>query len=284
MISSFGLKSYHDLLSNLKPTKKAVLYIIDSGIEGGHEDLQYALPSNQSKFHYSDTRGHGTHCAGIAGAVTNNSLGITSVVPSGDWVEIRSIRVINNMGFAPQADILDAITKAVDEGADVISLSLGAYSTEGTKLAYQEVMQYALERGVIVIAAAGNSSKPASTTAPANIEGVIAVAALDQSGRLASFSNTVSDVAMGVAAPGVSILSTFPGNGYKVNSGTSMAAPFVAGIASIAKAINPEITCKDFYKTIKSQQRPMTTSETGIIIMPEGVIKHLVDSKGTSPS
>ncbi|KPC73751.1 thermitase, partial [Thermoactinomyces vulgaris] len=174
-----------------------------------------------------DGNGHGTHCAGIAAAVTNNSTGIAGTAPK---ASILAVRVLNNSGSGTWTAVANGITYAADQGADVISLSLGG--TVGNS-GLQQAVDYAWSKGSVVVAAAGN----AGTTAPnypAYYSNAIAVASTDQNDNKSSFSTYGSWV--DVAAPGSSIYSTYPTSTYSSLSGTSMATPHVAGVAGLLAA------------------------------------------------
>lgn len=264
---------YHNTLQALSPVRPAKLFILDSGVQANHEDLTdgYTRLRGQSP---RDANGHGTHCAGIAAATTNNGRGVASFSPGTDWVELHSIAVINGFGFAPQSAVVKGIVQAADEGADVISMSLGGYSTDSIQHAYNVAIKYARDKGAIVIAAAGNSSMEAGRFSPANSDGIIAVSAVGPAKMMAPFSNTVADIEMGVAAPGVDILSTFKNGKYKVNSGTSMAAPMVAGLAAVCKAVNPDLSTEAFYQAITiTGGQSSHPQQTGPVIRPDGVVR-----------
>ncbi|RAL26421.1 S8 family peptidase [Thermoflavimicrobium daqui] len=202
--------------------------IVDTGVDYNHPDLAgkvdkgYDFVNNDND--PMDQQGHGTHCAGIAAAVTNNAAGIAGMAPN---VRILAERVLDANGSGTLADVADGITHAADAGAKVISLSLGGSSGATT---LQNAVSYASSKGAVVVAAAGNSNTSAPSY-PAYYSQAIAVAATDQNDRRASFSNYGSWV--DVAAPGVSIMSTYPGNTYRSLSGTSMATPLVAGLAGL---------------------------------------------------
>ncbi len=280
-MSALGVDEYLNTFINeeLKPTRKARIFILDSGIDAGHEDLSVAT-NGVKKEYLKDVRGHGTHCAGIAGAITNNGKGIASLSPGTEWVDLYSIKVINDMGFGTQKQIIAGIIEAVDMGADVINLSLGARAYQSSERAYQEAIEYALLKKVVVVAAAGNSSGNARDFVPAKLEDVITVAALDPQLNLATFSNHVKDVSYGLSAPGVDILSTFPGGEYKTMSGTSMAAPFVTGLAGVLKAYDPDLDHKDIHRILSlSGLQQNTSKEKGAIINPSGAIKNILEKK-----
>ena len=199
---------------------------------------------------------HGTHVAGTVGATTDNSLGVAGV----DWnAKIMSVRVLG-CGGGPDYDIAQGILYAaglendsdvvVSDRADVINMSLGSAYFNQT---LADAVAKAVDAGVIVIAAAGNESTSIPSY-PAALEGVVSVAATNEENAKAWFSNFGSNI--DVAAPGVNILSTVGTivssqdgavtHGYASYDGTSMAAPHVAGVVSLMKAVYGEMTPDDF--------------------------------------
>ncbi len=124
--------------------------------------------------------------------------------------------------------------------------------------------------------AAGNSDQNAKNYMPAGAKGVIAVSAVDNDLNKAHFSNYINDLEMGIAGPGVDIISTFPKNEYMVLNGTSMAAPHVAGIVGIMKAVKPDLTAKQAFNILqKSGVKTKDTEETGMFIQPNKVLDEL---------
>ena len=173
-----------------------------------------------------DQNGHGTHVAGII-AAKNDGEGITGVAPQ---AQILPLRVLDSNGSGYLSDVAAAIDYAVLHGAQVINMSLG-----GTYDYYliEEAVDRASVAGVILVAAAGNSG-PTNTlpSFPAAYDNVIAVAATDQSGVVAGYSNQGSY--LDISAPGSAIVSTY-GLGYASLSGTSMASPHVAGVVALMR-------------------------------------------------
>ena len=267
----YNIGGIHKKLTNAKSQNSdhALIAILDTGVDANHEDLKGNYLS-LDKVYDRDVRGHGTHCAGIAAAVSNNKIGITSLIPDESFVKITSVKVLNNLGIGSQRTIINGMIKAVDQGADVISMSLGTFTTESKERSYTAAVEYATERNVIVIAAAGNSNTDATNFSPANTPGIITVGAIDHQLNKASFSNQVENVKMGIYAPGVKILSTLPNDQYNVNDGTSMAAPFVAGLAGLVKSLNPKISTQEFYELIKSTGKRINSL---LIIDPEMAIE-----------
>jgi type VII secretion-associated serine protease mycosin len=214
--------------------------VIDSGVAGKHPDLagrvvqgiDYVTAGGNGT---ADGNGHGTHVAGIVGAVANNRAGIAGLAPG---VKILPVRVLGNDGSGWNSDIAQGIVYAADHGAAVVNLSLGG-SVASTAL--RDAVRYAVSRNVVVVAAAGNARADGSPTSyPAAFPDVIGVAATDSADHVATFSNAGSYV--DVAAPGVRILATYPVDRYAYLSGTSMASPYVAAAAALVKAAKPALT------------------------------------------
>ena len=200
--------------------------VIDTGIDFSHPDLAANVKGgwNAVKIStdYNDDNGHGTHCSGtIAGL--NNTTGVIGVAPE---AELYGVKVLDSRGSGTYDDVIAGMLWAVENKMEIASMSLGAGLGNQSLADAVEVMRKA---GVILVAAAGNSGGPVSY--PAAYPGAIAVSASDIDNRLASFSSRGRPVA--VIAPGVDIRSTFLGGDYKTQSGTSMAAPHVAGILAL---------------------------------------------------
>lgn len=272
------MEKLYDLLKRMdrRIKKKALIAILDSGVDANHEDIRDNYKSLNPDWD-KDPLGHGTHCAGIAAAVSNNEKGIASFSLENNFVEVASIRVLNAAGAGTQKSIIDGIITAADRGAAVISMSLGGRSSQRKQQAYREAIEYASKKGAIVVAAAGNSGINAKNFAPVNAPGLIGVAALDTLGRKAGFSNSVEDIAMAVAAPGVNIYSTIPGNNYASFNGTSMATPYVAGLLGLLKSIEPDLKAGEAYLILKESGMAMGDSpKTGPVILPYKALELLL--------
>ena len=206
---------------------------------------------------------HGTHVSGIIGAVRNNGVGVDGVSPA---VQIMSVRTVPD-GDERDKDVANAIRYAADNGAKIINMSFGkAYSPH--KAAVDAAVRYAMDKGVLIIHAAGNDAEDLSKNknfpspvyegggrAPNWIEvGASGWSSLDS--LAASFSNYGRNE-VDVFAPGVDILSTVPGNGYERESGTSMAAPVVTGVAALLMAYYPNLTASDVKRIILESATPM---------------------------
>jgi subtilisin family serine protease len=184
----------------------------------------------------TDIAGHGTHVAGIV-AAERNGTGATGVAYG---AQVMAVQVLDSRGSGTILDVAAGIRYAVDNGADIINLSLGAPFGSTVLLS---ALRYALLHDVLVVAASGNDGA-ASPSFPAAysavLSNVISVGAHTAQDRLAAFSNREGN-GVQVDAPGVSIYSTIPGNRYANWSGTSMAAPYVSGVAALAWAANPSL-------------------------------------------
>jgi len=181
---------------------------------------------------------HGTHCAGTIAATRNNGVGIAGIC-GGDGRRDSACRIMVNVGFGytQVAGFADAILYGADNGAHVSSNSWG-YTTPGTKDQDElDAIDYATAAGVLVVFAAGNDSTSGNMY-PGFYAPTIAVAAVDDTGRVASFSNYGDWIE--VSAPGVGVLSTVIGNfAYDVSSGTSFSCPTVAGLFGLCLSANP---------------------------------------------
>lgn len=205
-----------------------VIAIVDTGVDLNHPDLASKIVTGTDLVNGDSTpeddNGHGTHCAGIAAAITNNGVGVAGVAPN---CKIMPVKVLDAAGSGYLSTVAQGIRYAANGGAKVISLSLGSSSQSQT---LQDAITYAIGKGAVVVAAAGNDGV-SSKFYPAACTGVISVAAVDSSDAKASFSNYGSWVS--VAAPGVRVYSTWMGDSYAYASGTSMATPYVAGEAAM---------------------------------------------------
>jgi len=200
-----------------------------------------------------DGNGHGTHVAGILAATGNNGSGVAGV----DWYsQIMPVKVLDNRGNGTTKAAISGIYYAVNNGAKVINASWGGgeYSQ-----ALHDAIAYAESRNVVFVTSAGNdglnndisSSYPGSYRLPNQIT----VGAIDAAGNLASFSD-YGATTVDLVAPGVNILSTVPG-GFASYSGTSMAAPFVAGVASLVYSLHPELTAPQIVQRILATAKPV---------------------------
>jgi subtilisin family serine protease len=194
-----------------------------------------------------DDNGHGTHCAGIIGAEGNNGLGIAGV----NWqVKIMPLRFMDADGAGTTKDAIEAINYVIDRkraGVNVRIISASWGSTTKSR-ALEDVIRKAFDEGILFVAAAGNSSSNNDQTphypSSYNLGNIVSVAAMDRNDQLGSFSNYGAK-SVHIAAPGQEILSTWLEHGFTEKKGTSMATPFVAGVAALILAENPKMSVSD---------------------------------------
>jgi subtilisin len=243
--------------------KGVVVAVVDTGVDYNHEDLKNNIWTNTKEvagngidddgngyiddnygWNFSeknnktlDKHGHGTHVSGtIAGE--NNNYGVTGIAYNS---KIMAVKVLDDSGSGSYSSISKGIRYAVDNGANVINLSLGGGSANRT---LESAINYASSKGVIVVMAAGNDgeSSPDYPARYASKSG-IAVGAVDSNNNMADFSNRsgTNEISY-VTAPGVKVYSSVPNNEYDTYSGTSMATPHVAGIVALMLSANSSLT------------------------------------------
>lgn len=238
--------THSDLRNNIWVNRREVPNDGIDNDQNGYVDDIYGWNFGQGQFNNNVMPGtsdpgqtHGTHVAGTI-AASNNNFGVTGVAPNAQIMALRLGDVSGNR-FTNAGSLAQAVRYAVDNGARVINMSLGW--SDSAELA--SALSYAASRNVITVSAAGNESEPVPGT-PANYatRWGLSVGAVDRMGAIASFSNRAgSDPALQhVVAPGVQIYSTVPGNRYDFSSGTSMAAPAVAGVVALMLSANPNLT------------------------------------------
>ena len=264
-----------------------IVAVLDTGVDGGHPDLKDIMVKGAdfsgSSTGSDDENGHGTHCAGIIAGQAKQSNGVLGVAGEVN-VRIMPIKVLGKSGGGDFQAIEKGVRYAAENGADVISMSLGA-GLEYSDLKKQSssplkngIFQSAIDKGIIVVVAAGNEACPLGgsckhqtglfpkkfseyTVVPCAYEGAICVGASDPDETLATYSNYTSGKSSSafrtqadINAPGTGIYSTWPqtlGKDYNTISGTSMATPFVAGMAALFKAVDRKIDQEQFRKLLQ---------------------------------
>jgi thermitase len=231
-------------------TGGAKVGIVDTGITVNHEDLvgKTSDCGGVNSFGISlglfqiggdptivtgkcaDDNGHGTHVSGTVAAIANNGKGVAGVAFNSP---LAMCKALDSGGSGSLAAIANCITWVADRGAKVISMSLGGSSGSQALL---DALRYAIGKGALPVAAAGNGGN-STPSYPAAYPEVVSVAATDSRDQKASFSTFNADVE--VAAPGVNILSTWNNGAYNTISGTSMATPHVAGVVALIAGRNP---------------------------------------------
>lgn len=204
--------------------------IVDTGIDLTHPDLADNLKGGVSTVWYTtsfnDDNGHGTHVAGIAAAL-DSAIGVVGVGPK---IDLYAVKVLDRRGSGYLSDVIEGLQWVIDNGMQVANMSLG---TSSDVTSFKEAIQKVNQAGITQVAAAGNTG--GSVIYPAAYPEVIAVSATDKTDTIASWSSRGPEVDL--AAPGVGIYATYKGGRYKVLSGTSMAAPHVAGTAALVLSV-----------------------------------------------
>lgn len=243
--------------------------IIDSGIDTDHDEfggkispLSYNSRTKQVGLSYiEDDTGHGTMVAGIIGAKHDNLKGIKGVMSQVTLLIIKANNVDNpsttdtdESTLYADSSIIEGIYYAVEQGADVINLSLGGKSLNPLT---QEAVEYATSQGVILVAASGNDGTN-DKIYPASFDDVISVSSVGQTKVISSFSNFNNKV--DISAPGESIVTTFLENDYMLASGTSFAAPQVSGVIGLLLAHKPNQTPSEIIHRITT-----TSMDQGVL-------------------
>ena len=222
--------------------------VLDTGVEASHPDLAgHVLPGFNAMgggTSTGDDVGHGTHVAGIITALQGNGVGITGATSA----RVVPIKVMNAAGGS-EDDLARGLIWCAKNGGRVASMSL---HIDAHSESVERAVRYAQNRGLLVVAAAGNAALD-SVSYPAAYPGVLAVGAVTPSGDLAGFSN--HGAGLDLVAPGYRIASTFTGGGYAAGSGTSQAAPHVSAAASIAWALHPSWSAADVAAALTSTAR-----------------------------
>ncbi|OAQ54103.1 halolysin [Natrinema mahii] len=221
-------------------SEDVVIAVVDQGIQYDHPALEGTMDDRIGKDFvdgdgdpYPSSGGdHGTHVGGIAAGGTDDGTGHAGISDC----SLLSVRALDADGVGSLSDIADAIQWAADADADVVNLSLGV---DGSYETLTAACEYAADRGVLLVGAAGNDGSD-RVYSPAAEDSVVAVAAVDDDDSIAAFSNTGPEIEL--AAPGSRIVSSTTGGDYGRMSGTSMAAPVVAGVAGLALSAHPDLS------------------------------------------
>ena len=254
-------------------SQNIIIAILDTGIDFDHPDLDEKIWSNtgeipgnkkddDSNGYIDDTVGwdfenndnypdddhfHGTHCSGIAAAETNNSEGVAGVC----WnCTVMPVKCLDDEGYGSWTSVALSVRYAADNGADIISLSLG---DESSSSLMEDAVNYAHDKGVIIFASAGNNNND-DLYYPAYYDNVISVTASNSADGKAYFSTY--GYWTDIAAPGVGIYSTVL-NSYAYKSGTSMSCPFVAGVAGLLLSKNSNLSVDMLETILKSSTDPV---------------------------
>lgn len=267
-------------------SKDVVVAVIDTGVNFNHPDLKDNMWVNEAELNGQagvdddgngiiddihgasfvnaakpsgnplDDNGHGSHCAGTIAGVGNNGIGVAGVA----WeARIMALKFLSASGSGSMDGALKAIDYAVAHGAKILSNSWGG---GGQSDILKAAIQRSHDANTLFVAAAGNESNnnDSRPTYPAtyDVPNVVSVAALDNRGRIASFSN-YGKTKVHIAAPGVNVLSTVLGTKYDSYSGTSMAAPHVSGVAVLLAAAEPNLTGVELKERMMKTAVPLDT-------------------------
>lgn len=255
--------------------------VLDTGFDNSHQDFvgrmvtKKLFATNSSE---DDTHGHGTHCIGTACGtlrpVTGPRYGIAH------QAEIYAGKVLGDDGFGTDRSIIAGMEWALEEGCHIISMSLGAATDIGDSPSddYEQIGRICLNEGTFVVAAAGNeSNRPGLISpvgSPANATTIMAVAAVGRNFKPAWFScgGLNPGQLVDIAAPGMDILSSVPGNGYDRWDGTSMATPHVAGVAALLAESDPQLRGWALWARLTQLAKPLSSR-------PRDVGKGLLQAK-----
>ncbi len=216
--------------------------ILDTGI-ARHPDLAIAGGVNTiTGKSFADDNGHGTHVAGIVAAMGRRK--IYGVAPK---VELYAVKVLDANGSGFISDIIEGIDWCLSRGIRIMNMSFGL---TGESALLRKAIRHARRRGAVIVASAGNSGTALpQIDAPARYPETIAVAATTRANRAASFSSRGKGI--DIAAPGVSILSTWLNGTYRRESGTSMSAPHVTGAAALLRGVRPHLGAAEVARKLK---------------------------------
>ena len=239
--------------------------VIDSGVDLEHPDLKTSLIKGKNFVEDGmppfDSGEHGTHVSGIL-AANDNDYGVVGVAPD---CKIMPLKVLNSFGTGKIEWVAEAIRYAVDNGADIISMSLGCRSPVDSVL---ESIKYANAHNVVCFVAAGNAGSTKQLLYPAAYTECISIGAVDENCMRASFSCTGPN--LDFVAPGVKIFSTVPTSSYAYLSGTSMACPFAVGVATLVLSEKRQqdktikLSIDDYRKILSSNTIPIKNLDANL--------------------
>ncbi len=260
-LSEYGIQAAWQITRGAGVT----IAIIDTGIDGSHQDLAGAviggsdfsgLGSPNGQTPVGKERRHGTMVASLAAGRGNN--GVDGVLGSAPEATLLSLSMSFGGGVIPPDDqVAEAVRYAVDNGADIISLSL-TRNTRDWPESWDRAFSYAAANDVVVIAAAGNrGSGTVAVGAPATMPGVLTVGGVNRN-RIASDSASSQGITIGVMAPSEDLVGAIPGGGYVAWKGTSGATPIVAGIVALVRSAYPNLNAANVINRVLVTSTPVT--------------------------
>ncbi|MEW5945836.1 MAG: S8 family serine peptidase [bacterium] len=225
------------------PVGSPVIAVLDTGVDAAHPELAGRVLQGMNLINplsgTSDVYNHGTSVAGVTAGAGDNGVGMAGIC----WnCRILPVKVCSDDGICPLFTVLNGIACAVNDGARVINVSVGAAFPSDSPAVeiVRAVTKDAYYRGALLVAASGNGGHDSATYLPAADRYVLSVAATDENDERAAFSNYGTRVDM--AAPGENIYTTAPGGGYALRSGTSFSSAFVSGLAGLILSVQPGMT------------------------------------------
>ena len=243
-VERLGIDKYAKYIKDENKENIVTIAVIDTGIDYNHSIFKdkllysgYDFINNDDDPYDDNLQGHGTHVAGIIADSTREL----------DNIKILPIKALNSLGTGTISSLGNSIRYAIDSNVDIINLSLGLANRAHSNL-IEELILEAVNSGITVVNAAGNSNSNTMYSCPSHIDEAIIVSSIDNNNK-AYTSNYGPNI--DVAAPGVNIYSSIPGDNYAYKSGTSMAAPYISAIAAMIKLNNPELEPLEIENIIK---------------------------------
>lgn len=262
----FASINFHNKVPSTLTGKGVKIAIIDTGVDVTHPDLKVkggfcsldeTISTSPCTNSYIDDNGHGTHVAGVIGAI-DNQIGLVGVAPG---AELYAVKALDSEGSGTTSTVMAAIDWAIRNNMDIINMSL---TTPYTDLGIKAMIDEAYANGILVIAAAGNKGTVAGTEEnvlyPAKFPSVIGVASISRYNTRSVTSSTGSEVEL--SAPGEMIYSTLPSGRYGYMTGTSMAAPFVAGVAALYKEKYPALSSQQIRTLLQKNAKDIGATGT----------------------
>ena len=227
--------------------------VLDTGVDSSHPDIGRNVKGGMDMISGAasarDDNGHGTHVSGTIAAL-RNGVGVVGVAPD---ASVYSVKVLDSRGSGKLSNLVQGMEWCVGQQIKVVNLSLSASKENQT---FRDVVLAARRAGITMVCAAGNSGpSPNSVGYPARYIETIAVAAIDDRDSVPNFSSRGREIA--VSAPGVDVLSTWPGRRYRKSSGTSMAAPHVTGAVALMLEADPALTPSEVKSILQSTSVPL---------------------------
>jgi len=227
--------------------------VLDTGVDSSHPDIGRNVKGGMDIISGTasarDDNGHGTHVSGTIAAL-RNGVGVVGVAPD---ASVYSVKVLDSRGSGKLSNLVQGMEWCVSQQIKVVNLSLSASKENQT---FRDVVLAARRAGITMVCAAGNSGpSPNSVGYPARYVETIAVAAVDDRDSVPNFSSRGREIA--VSAPGVDVLSTWPGRRYRKSSGTSMAAPHVTGAVALMLEADPALTPSEVKSILQSTSVPL---------------------------